>query len=135
MFSMLELLKELDKVLFLWLNGWHTPFSDLVFWTATKLIFWIPFYVLILILLTRKYRIRVLWIIFALAITILLADQFANFCKNFFERLRPSHEPSLEGLVHLILQENGEYYRGGRFGFISGHASNTFGIASFLFFL
>lgn len=132
---MLETLKELDKTLFLWLNGLHTPLSDVIFWTATQLTVWIPFYALILVLLIKKYGAKVLWVIFAIAFTILLADQFSNFCKNFFERLRPSHEPSLEGLVHLILQDNGEYYRGGRFGFISGHASNTFGIASFLFFL
>jgi len=42
-------------------------------------------------------------------------------------RLRPCHEPALEGLVHIV---NGKC--GGKYGFISSHAANTFGIAMML---
>jgi undecaprenyl-diphosphatase len=50
--------------------------------------------------------------------------------KPYFTRLRPSHEPSLEGLVHLV-----EGYKGGTYGFASSHAANTFGTAMFLYLL
>ena len=44
-----------------------------------------------------------------------------------FHRFRPSHEPALEGLVDLVNDR-----RGGLYGFISSHASNTFGVAMYL---
>jgi undecaprenyl-diphosphatase len=47
--------------------------------------------------------------------------------KPFFARLRPSHEPSLAGLVHLV-----DGYAGGKYGFASSHAANTFGVAWFI---
>jgi undecaprenyl-diphosphatase len=47
--------------------------------------------------------------------------------KPFFGRLRPSHEPELEGLLHLV-----DGYRGGLYGFASSHAANTFGVAIFI---
>ena len=55
--------------------------------------------------------------------------------KPGFERLRPSHNPALEDT--LILHENadGTVYRGGRFGFVSSHAANTFGLAGIAFLI
>ena len=50
--------------------------------------------------------------------------------KPYFERLRPSREPSLAGLVHLV-----DGYKGGVFGFASSHAANTLGTATFFFLL
>ena len=48
--------------------------------------------------------------------------------QTFFERFRPSHNPELENLVHILRE-----YRGGKYGFISSHASTTFSIAFFVF--
>jgi undecaprenyl-diphosphatase len=42
-------------------------------------------------------------------------------------RLRPSHEPHLQTLIHTL---NG--YQGGTYGFYSGHASNAFAVAFFM---
>ena len=42
-------------------------------------------------------------------------------------RFRPCHEPSLEGLVHIVRGRCG-----GRFGFVSSHAANTFALATFV---
>jgi undecaprenyl-diphosphatase len=50
--------------------------------------------------------------------------------KPFFLRLRPSRDPALEGLVHIV---NG--YKGGKFGFASSHAANTFAVAVFVWHL
>ncbi len=63
-----------------------------------------------------------------LAALIALSDQSSvHLFKNVFERLRPCHNPDLEGMVHLV-----RGHCGGKYGFISSHASNTFAVAIFL---
>jgi len=46
--------------------------------------------------------------------------------KNVFLRLRPCHEPALEGLVYLVKNKCG-----GEYGFVSSHAINHFAMAVF----
>lgn len=50
--------------------------------------------------------------------------------KPIFERVRPSRDPALEGMVHIV---NG--YRGGLYGFASSHAANAFGVATFVYLM
>ncbi len=127
---MFEAIDKIDKVIFLYLNGLNAPWLDSVMNTITERDTWIPFYLLIIVYLIVKYRWKTIGIVVATALLITLCDQFASgFCKPFFERLRPSHEPRLANMVHLV---GG---RGGLYGFISSHAANTFGLAAFLFFL
>jgi len=57
-----------------------------------------------------------------LAVT--LADQMSVIVKNLFQRLRPCHEPSLDGLVHVVKNDCG-----GLYSFVSSHASNSFNVA------
>ena len=62
------------------------------------------------------------------ALVILLADQFSSsFCKPYFARFRPAQDPQIMYMVDVV---NG--YRGGRYGFISSHAANTFAVCMFL---
>lgn len=90
---------------------------------------WIPCYALIIIYFLWKYRWQGLLPIAGILLTILFADQFSSgFCKPFFERLRPCHQPEIQTLVHTTIKGCG-----GKYGFISSHAANTFGIAMFLF--
>ena len=61
-----------------------------------------------------------------LALTVLVADQVSSgLIKHLVERLRPTHDPSLENAVHVI---NG--YRGGLYGFVSSHAANFFAVST-----
>jgi undecaprenyl-diphosphatase len=125
----LDWLAQHDRALFLWFNGLRHPALDapMAWITGTKE--WIPLYAAIIGGIFWKYRWRGLWVVGCLALAIVLCDQFASgFCKPFFARLRPCHEPDLQGLVHLL---NGKC--GGQYGFISSHAANTFGLAMFLF--
>jgi undecaprenyl-diphosphatase len=79
-------------------------------------------------LIVKQGGIKSFWIILALIVTIILCDQISSgLFKPFFARLRPSRDPSLTGLVQLV----GEY-RGGKYGFISSHAANSFGLAMFI---
>lgn len=61
------------------------------------------------------------------ALLITISDQVSvHLFKNVFQRLRPCHEPALEGMVYTLGR------CGGKFGFISSHASNSFAIAVFM---
>jgi len=128
---MLETLIELDKKLLLFLNGLHTPWLDPVMFWITKTLFWLPLYLFLLYLAIKNFKKETWIVLVGVAIAILIADQVtASLMKPFFERLRPSREPSLEGLVHLV---NG--YTGGKYGFASSHAANTFATALFFWLL
>ncbi len=128
---MLEFLIDLDRKILLFLNNFHTPWLDPVMLSITKTVFWLPLYVFLLYLIVRNFK-KDSWIVLiGIVIAILLADQItSSIMKPFFERLRPSREPSLTGLVHLV---NG--YTGGKYGFASSHAANTFATALFFWLL
>lgn len=128
---MLEYILKLDRELLLYLNSFHTPWLDPIMLLITKTFFWLPLYLFLLYLVFRNFKKESWIVLIGVAITILLADQItSSIMKPFFERLRPSREPSLVGLVHLV---NG--YNGGKYGFASSHAANTFATALFFFLL
>lgn len=125
---MIDQLLALDKELFFFLNGLHAPWLDPIMVAVTNKWAWIPLYIFLLYHIVKEYRIKSWPILLAIGLTILLSDQItSSFMKPFFERLRPSREPDLEGFIHFV---NG--YKGGRFGFASSHAANTFGTAALL---
>lgn len=138
---MIELIDSIDKEVLVWLNGFHNPFMDTVMWYVSSAPIWIPFYILLLVLLIREnwspistsnYK-NIGCIILSISVAILLADQISSgFFKPFFERLRPSHSPELIGRVHLLQDPNGSIYKGGLYGFVSSHAANSFAIAWFV---
>lgn len=117
----------LDKRIFLAINGWHGDAADVVmYWLSEKLI-WAPLYALLLFLMWRVYKNMFWYIIPLIILLVTLTDQASVVLfKDVFERLRPCHEPSLEGMVRIL-----HGHCGGKFGFISSHAANTFGVAVF----
>jgi undecaprenyl-diphosphatase len=126
---MIEFLLELDKKLFLELNAYHADWLDPIMLYITSKLVWIPFYIIIAYFIFKQEGRKGFLALICIALTILLADQITtSFMKPFFARYRPSHEPALHDLVHIV---NGD--RGGKFGFASSHAANTFGLATFVF--
>lgn len=123
------MLEQWDKSVTLLLNGSDSLYLDGVMWTVTHTITWIPLFLALLYLLIKHNETRRFFIILgAIALLILVTDQFSSsFCKPFFQRLRPSQDPTLKDLVDIV-----NSYRGGKYGFISSHAANTFGLATFL---
>lgn len=127
----METLLELDKEALLFFNGLHAAWLDPVMYLITKTIFWLPLYLFLLWLMYKQEHKNIWCYLLGIALTIILADQVTSgFMKPFFERLRPSQDPALEGLLHLV---NG--YKGGLYGFASGHSANTFGTAIFMYLL
>lgn len=120
--------ESIDSRLFLWLNGQHAGWLDTVIVSITEMWPWIPIYILLAYLVIKQYGRKSLWIFLAVGLVILCSDQLsAHVCKPLFHRLRPCFNPELEGLVHLP-----KGLPGGRYGFVSSHAANTFAVATFL---
>ncbi len=119
------MIEHLDQQLFLFLNAINSPFWDKVMYAVSGKIIWAPLYLAILVWIAVKYKKRFWIILLFIILAVALADQVSvQLFKNVFQRLRPCHEPSLEGLVHLV---NGKC--GGLYGFVSSHASNSFNVA------
>jgi undecaprenyl-diphosphatase len=118
------MLETLDQNLLLFLNSINSPFWDQVMYIISGRATWVPLYLAILVVLAFRYKRKFFVIILMIIIAITLSDQISVLFKNGFHRLRPCHEPSLEGLIHLV---NGRC--GGSYGFVSSHASNAFTVA------
>jgi undecaprenyl-diphosphatase len=130
-------MQSLDQQLFLALNFDGGPTMDQFMWWASGKYSWLPLYVLFIVALKKALNWKsFLWALVIIAICVAANDQVASgIFKNWIQRLRPSHQPSLEGLVHLVREPNGNWYRGGKFGFYSSHAANNAGVALLLIFL
>ena len=129
---MLESLQALDRAIFLTLNGMHTPYLDSFMYIFTSKLVWIPLYASILYVLYRNMNIRmVIFTTLMFALLIVIADQTcSSILRPIFERPRPSRNPEIADLVHIV---NGK--RGGMYGFPSCHAANTFALACFVMLL
>jgi len=127
---MIKTIEAWDQELFKVLNGAHSAFGDFLMpWISDKYI-WIPLYAFILYGMI-KYSPYPWWqIILAIVLMITISDQLTSgFLKPNVARLRPCYEPALEGMVHLLKG------CGGKFGFASSHASNSFATAFLALFL
>ena len=124
---MIDFLIRLDIDLFLLINGWRSGWADVFFWWVSDKYVWIPFYALLLFLIIKK-NLKLWWmIIIMVPLLVALTDQTSvQLFKNVFHRFRPCHNPELEGLVNIV---NGKC--GGNWGFVSSHAANAFGVATF----
>ena len=128
---MFNYLKDLDFRLLVAINQHHTPFLDDVMWFISGMLSWLPLYIIILISIVIKYKKKSVPLILLIALLILASDQLASgIIKPLFHRLRPSHEPSISGLLHYV-----NNYKGGQYGFVSGHSINTFALAFYMFFV
>lgn len=126
----MEYLNSVDTQLFLLLNSYHNDFLDQVMYWFSDRFFWVPLYLFLIFLIVKTYKLKGLLMILFIGIVIALCDQTAShLLKNLVQRLRPSHEPSLKTLIYIS-----KAGPGGLYGFVSSHAANSFGLATFLYF-
>jgi undecaprenyl-diphosphatase len=135
--DLINTLDEIDRSLFLWLNSHHHPVADVVMWYASKMATWIPVYGLMLYAVFRKFGLKVFLLALLLISCLLFTTDFlaVKLVKNTVMRLRPGHNPELDGMIHFVKDGNGNFYRGGQYGFFSNHASNYSGIITFFLVL
>ena len=124
----MEALSTIDTDLFLFLNGLHTSWLDKIMIAVTQMWVWIPLYLLLIYWIVKQYGKRCWWVFLAVGIVVLCSDQLsAHVCKPLFHRLRPCYNADLQDLIYLP-----KGMAGGKYGFVSSHAANTFAIAAFL---
>jgi len=128
---MIEWVEQFDHQLLLFINHAHAPWLDQIMWSISNKFVWFPLYLILFILVYLKYSWK-----HALIFTLLgfaavgLADFTATFgIKEVVARYRPSHHPILGPQLHFYEFKPGEWYKGGQYGFVSGHATNSFVIA------
>lgn len=124
---MLETLNNLDINLFVYLNSFHNLYFDYFMWLISGKFSWIPLYLLFIVVIFIKNWKQAIIILILMALVITIADQLCSgLVKPLVERLRPSHNDSLNDVIHIV-----NNYRGGQYGFVSSHAGNCFGFAVF----
>ena len=130
---MIEEILKLDSNLFIFLNNLGNPNFDFFWIGLSKNEFNIIIYLtatIIYIRTTKKYINYNFknFLIFILSVTtlIILADQSSNLSKDFFQRLRPCYNDMISESVRLVKDSCG-----GKYGFFSAHASNSFSLAIF----
>ena len=124
---MIEYLNRLDTDLFLFLNGFHSPFWDRVMWFVSGKLEWLPLYIILAGWLIYKFRWKAVLVFIFTALLITASDQLSvKMFKEVFQRLRPCRNEEIMDLVYIV---NG--YCAGKYSFVSSHAANSFALAAF----
>ena len=125
--GLITTLESLDKQLLLELNGSDSLFLDRVASKLTNAFTWVPFYISLFYLVLKNndnFR-KIMFVIGAAALCVLLAGMVDDLIvKPTVARWRPTHDPEIGPLVDVV-----DDYHGGKYGFFSAHAANTFSIA------
>lgn len=125
----MESILQIDYALFDWINqGLQHAFLDQVmpWWRDRNT--WIPLYAVLILFSIIKYKLKGLYFILVLALTVGVADTMSSrVIKKTVKRLRPCKTPALQDTTHLLVR------CGSGYSFTSSHATNHFALAVFLF--
>ncbi len=128
--QLFEFLDHLDKDLLLYLQSQNTPLMDTLMAGITSKYNWLPLYLLLLLALFRQFRWQAVYSVVAVVLLVILSDQItSSLIKPLFGRFRPCHDPEIGHLVRIVTK------CGGLYGFVSGHASNSFAVTTFFLLL
>ncbi len=118
-------LHELDQHVTLFINGFHSPWSDQVMLMFSHVRIWFPMYAVIAILFFWRLGWKKgLVTLLTCVLCVVLCDQIANLFKDGIARLRPCQDQKMIDMGLYMLETGG-----GLYGFYSGHAANSFGFA------
>jgi undecaprenyl-diphosphatase len=127
---MIESLKTLDRFLLFRINSLHSPLSDIIMWELSR-----SWHTVLAALISayaisrrRSFSSMVSFTI-ACVVIFICTDFSANMIKHGVGRYRPTHNTEISKDIHVVNE-----YRGGKFGFVSSHAANVFGITTAIFF-
>lgn len=127
--SLWQRLDEWDKQLFLFLNHkLSNPLFDFILPYFRDSVFWAPLYIFIGSFILLNYGKKGLWWCIAFLCTIALTDMIGTrVFKEGIDRLRPCQDPFFYQNVRLLLK-----HCSSSASFVSNHAANHFGIATFI---
>ena len=126
---MIEEILKLDTELFLFLNSLGSPVFDNIWIYLSYKEANILFYSILLIFYSyyKSFKLsEVFYLLLIVAIMITITDQTANLFKDSFQRLRPCYDEVIKDSVRIVKEGCG-----GKYGFFSAHASNSFSLAIF----
>ncbi|MEO8516275.1 MAG: phosphatase PAP2 family protein [Flavobacterium sp.] len=124
---MLENLVQLDKKLFVFLNGLGSENFDNLWLFITKQAYWTPVFLFVFYLLYKKVGVKNLLIVLvSIALLITFTDQFTNLVKNYVQRLRPCNDLQIKSIIRIVKTSD-------TFSFFSGHAANSMASTVFIF--
>jgi undecaprenyl-diphosphatase len=123
--SLLDKILELDSQVFLFINNLGESSWDPIWLAISGVSIWIPLYLLLLVTLYKSYSLKgfIILIPFIILNVVLTDTGSVWLFKEQFQRLRPCYVEDLINQMRIVKS------CGGQFGFISSHASNTFGLA------
>ena len=124
--SFLDTIIEKDKELFVYLNSLGVENWDQFWMIVTNQFSWIPLFALLFFLIFRVHGWKkglILLLLTALLVT--FSDQFVNFLKDYFGRLRPNNDPSINEVIRILKRPSS-------FSFVSGHATTSFAVTTFM---
>jgi len=124
---MLQSLKELDREVFIYLNGLGNPTFDPFWIIATKQLNWIPLFLLLLVLIFQKKGAKnTLLILLFVALLIICCNEFTDLIRNSVKRIRPCNNLQLRSSIRML-------HHTPTFSFFSGHASNSMAASIFIY--
>ena len=128
---MIEEILKLDSKLLIFLNNLGVPRFDTFWVSLSKIEANILMYLFLICLFFYIQKARpkfsnILYLIFIILIMITITDQGANLFKDSFQRLRPCYDEAVKDSIRLVKDSCG-----GKYGFFSAHASNSFSLAIF----
>jgi undecaprenyl-diphosphatase len=126
---MIESLESFDRSIIIFFNGQHSSLLDQVMWFLSGP--WLVFILLpFLYFIFQSYtKVQITWILLSIVLTIVLTDQLSvHAFKEVFQRYRPSHNLLIMDQLHFHRYTDGTFYQGGKYGFVSSHAANYFGV-------
>lgn len=130
---MINHILNIDSQFFLFLNNLHSPYLDQIM-LALSYNYYLMFAFLALMsfLSIKIYRKKFTALFLILLVCFGLSDSISTrVFKDNFERLRPCHQSQIADQVYRAGKKCG----GGKFGFLSSHASNTFAVSTFFFLI
>lgn len=128
---MIDWLEQIDNAIVVGVNQWHSPILDELMWNISGKWQWIPLYAALLYTLIKKYKKEIYWPLLSIILVIILTDQTSvHLFKEMFQRYRPCHHLDLKPVLELVHNKCG-----GKYGFVSSHAANSFGLAGIIVFI
>lgn len=125
----MEEIIKLDKELLVFLNGLGSIQYDHFWLLITKQFNWIPYFLILLIILQKRMGWKKLGIaLLFIALLITFTDQVANLFKNHFLRLRPCNDLDVKDIIRIVKHSD-------TYSFFSGHAANSSASMTFVFLI
>ena len=134
----METIESIDKFFLLAINGLNSPWLDEIIFSLSNKFFWIPVYIFLVYLMFNYFPVKKAILLIALVVIGVAISDLISFYgfKETIMRYRPSHNVELSEHLHFYSFGDGTNYLGGKYGFVSSHASNftvLFVLCAFIF--